>query len=98
MASPNRGAAPHAQGADTRSGHTPPPARFSPPPPRRSHPVTQPFTQPLPIPTDLPAAAAPPGRRRQSPWIHLALFFLTAGIGNVLYARRVSAWNHERER
>ncbi|WP_109522725.1 hypothetical protein [Nocardia sp.] len=60
--------------------------------------MTQPFTQPLPIPTDLPAAAAPPGRRRQSPWIHLALFFLTAGIGNVLYARRVSAWNHERER
>ncbi|MFF3431829.1 hypothetical protein [Streptomyces sp. NPDC002602] len=33
------------------------------------------------------------GRRRQSAGLHVVLFFCTAGIGNVIYAKYISSWN-----
>ncbi|GAA1353714.1 hypothetical protein [Streptomyces beijiangensis] len=36
------------------------------------------------------------GRRRQSGVVHLWLFLLTAGIGNIIYAWYISDWNKKR--
>ncbi|MFD8335529.1 hypothetical protein ACFV42_23145 [Streptomyces solisilvae] len=48
------------------------------------------------------AAAASGGRvapeRRQSFWVHFWLGVFTLGIGNVVYAWRISKWNADRGR
>ncbi|MFD3844756.1 hypothetical protein ACFWVB_02550 [Streptomyces microflavus] len=37
------------------------------------------------------------GRRRRQSWVvHFWLLMLTAGIGNVMYARHISQWNRAR--
>ncbi|MET7773933.1 hypothetical protein [Nocardia sp. NPDC005366] len=98
MASPNWGNGPHLHGSDMYSGHNPttraaPPRGMGyPPPPASSHPATQPFTQPLPV----PGAMYPHGHPQLPPIVidNVGNSYATAAVHGYGYRRRQSLWVH----